>query len=78
MSNENVINLVKVLAVGHCTCTYPVGSCSMSWDEKTGKSEFKSDPGPKQECLRCKARRVLEADNIEYDKVAKARFSMWL
>jgi len=77
MSNENVINLVKALTVGPCTCTHPAASCSMMWDE-TGKSKFESYPGPKQECLRCKARRALEADCVEYDKDAKVRISVWL
>ena len=39
--------------------------------DEDGNSFFKHDPGPKRECMRCKARRALEADGVEYDKDAK-------
>lgn len=77
MPSENVIDLVKSLSVGPCTCTYPMASCSMMWDAE-GRSTHKSDMGPKQECLRCKARQALESDFIEYVNDDSMRHSMKL
>ncbi len=68
--SDNSINLVKALTVGPCTCVYPMSSCSSGYySQETG--EFvpgKYDPGPKQECLRCRARVALAADGVEYVK----------
>lgn len=78
MPHENVIDLVKTLSVGLCSCTYPMGRCNIGWDPDTGTTTCESDLGPKVECTRCKARRALEADSIEYVKVDTARYSVRL
>lgn len=42
---------------------------SSAWGlNEDGSSFHRHDPGPKKECMRCKARRALEADGVEYDK----------
>lgn len=42
---------------------------SSAWGlNEDGSSFHRYDPGPKKECMRCKARRALEADGVEYDK----------
>lgn len=47
---------------------------SSCWGEdEDGNSFFKHDPGPKRECMRCKARRALEADtHCAVAKILKA------
>ncbi len=66
---SHVIELVKALSRGLCSCTYPMALGGWSYDQETGGSKTHYDPGPKQECLRCQARACLESDGIEYEKV---------
>ena len=66
---QHVIDLVRSLSQGRCTCSYPMSSLGWSTDPVTGVQDFHYERGPKEECLRCAARRCLEADGIEYEKV---------
>lgn len=66
---SSVIDLVKGLSCGPCLCMHPMGSGGLSYDPITGKTSAHYDPGPRIECLRCRARACLEADSIEYEKV---------
>lgn len=68
-SAHNVIDLVRALSRGPCSCIRTMDSCGWSTDPVTGVQDFHYELGPKQECLRCAARRCLQADNIEYEKV---------
>lgn len=61
------VEFAKSFTRGPCSCYHPMASMSWGMDEN-GKSTYRHDPGPKKECMRCKARRALEADGIEYDK----------
>jgi hypothetical protein len=67
--HANTIELVKSLSVGPCSCTYRTASGMTSFCPTTGKTTFHHNPGPKTECLRCRARRCLETDSIEYEQV---------
>jgi len=65
----HVIDLVRTLSQGRCACFCPMGSAGWTTDPLTGTQEFHCERGPKEECLRCAARRCLEADGIEYEKI---------
>lgn len=68
--HENIISLVKSLSVGGCSCYHANGRGSMGgYDPATGHYVPGTyDPGPKTECMRCRARGCLEADGVEYEK----------
>jgi hypothetical protein len=74
--NDNVIAMVKDLSRGPCSCSYQNGSFGIGWNPTTGKQTFSGDPGPKTECMRCRARRCLEADNVEYEKDDRAFWTL--
>ena len=61
--------LLKIAAQGPCSCYYAHGSGGWSLDSKTGEAKSNFDLGPKTECFRCRARRALERDGVEYEKV---------
>lgn len=74
--HDNVISLVKSLSCGPCSCSYQNGSFSISYDPATGKQTCGGDMGPKTECMRCRARRCLDADGVEYEKDDRAFWTM--
>lgn len=72
----NVIELVKSLSVGPCSCQYNMGSFIMTYDNQTGKHEHFGDRGPRtQECMRCRARTALDADAVRYVKDDTVRWT---
>lgn len=67
--HSNVVGLVKSLSMEPCSCYHGMGSFTGTINTLTGQTEYKTDLGPKTECLRCRARRALEADGVPYEKV---------
>ena len=66
---NSVIDFVKSLSIGPCSCAYNMGSFNVSYDYATGKSVMSGDKGPRtHHCTRCRAREALERDGIEYVK----------
>lgn len=75
--HDNVISFVKSLSVGPCSCSYRMGSASSGHYMSDGTyASGHHDPGPKTECMRCKARRCLDADGVEYVKDDRAQWIM--
>jgi len=69
--HDNIISFIRSLSQGRCSCYQIGGSLSIgTYDPLTGaETPFKSTPGTTIKCQRCKARAMLEADGIEYEKV---------
>lgn len=67
--DSNVVELVKGLSQGPCGCYYAHSQGGWGYDAASGEIKTDFRPGPKTECLRCRARRALEADGIDYERV---------